>query len=176
VPIGDRRCADRGIRGVPIGTTQGTNRSTHKNGPICASQSSAPPLALVAPISKTKRAASRRPPKGTPDPNVTVLRNAYVQAFTEAKGIEPKFSEAQWGRAMRAFKELLEATRSPELAKTIIRRALADEWQRKNGCQPWEIVRDMNKFVGAQPTRKANGRTPVQPNYGVDIKAEVVQG
>ncbi len=159
VSNGDSGCVERGhVRNQEKEPREGTNGS--------ASQSSAGFTLAPAP-STTKRAASRkkRPnPEGDPDPRVTELRDFYVAEFRATKGAEP-FLGKQWPRAMKAFKELLDAAKDVELAKSIIRRALADEWHRQNRCQPWEIVADANKFIGTVPVRRIGHRGPItQPN------------
>jgi hypothetical protein len=114
-----------------------------------ASQSSAAPLALTHPTSKAKQAARRKTKQTeTSDPRVTELRDFYVSTYKATKGAEPVLTPRQWPRAMGAFKELLVAAKELQLAKSIIRKAFADEWQRERQCQPWEIVAAANKFVG----------------------------
>ena len=67
---------------------------------------------------------------------------------------------------MKAFAELLEATRSEERARLCIERTFTseDNFTRTKRCQPWEIATDANKLLADIPCRKPNGKAPRQPN------------
>lgn len=70
-----------------------------------------------------------------PDPRVTALRDHYVAEYERTKQSKPVLTAKQWPRAMRSFKELLEATKELDSAKRIVTRAFEDSWHRNNKCQ-----------------------------------------
>ncbi len=106
-----------------------------------------------------------------PDPRVTQLRDHYSAEYERAKRVPPKLGK-QWPRAMRALKDLLSELGDLDAAKRVITRNFADDWRRTNRCQPWEIVADLNKLQGDQPSpRKANGAQAPQ-HSGVDVGAK----
>lgn len=176
---------------TPVTTEEEEEEEEDQRDPDCAAQSATAPseqLALgVCDSSKPKpRKAARRtkkpesskskrstPETPPPDPRVTELRNLYVAEYEQAKSAKPVLAKSQWPRAMKAFKELLDAAKEIEPAASIIRRAFADEWHRQNRCQPWEIVADMNKLIGASPApRKFNGPRELQSREGApDLEA-----
>ena len=121
-----------------------------------------PALKLVPPESKPKpKTKPKTKPKSKtkqPDPRVVPLRNFYVAEYRRANAdAEPALSENQWGRAMRAFGVLLQATKSDERARLCIARTFADPWRRSKAVQPWEIAADANKILadnGAPPNAR----------------------
>jgi hypothetical protein len=82
------------------------------------------------------------------------LRQHYGSEFQIRKGVPHKLAPGQGGRYARAAADLL-AGFGFEEAKTIVSRALADEWQRSNAPELWAIAKAANKFRGNPPPAKA---------------------
>lgn len=125
------------------------------------------PRGAAASIGSPKRAARARAggPQRETDPRVLPLRDYYVERYRAAnQGAEPALSRQSWGRAMRAFAELLDAAKSEERARLCIERtfASADAFTRRR-CQPWEIAADANKLLAERP---ATAKTWVQRGGG----------
>lgn len=115
-------------------------------------------------IAPREAAAHTKPPRARKtkqqthqaDPRLLPLRDFYVERYQAAnQGAEPAFSRQTWGRAMRAFADLLEAAKTDERARLCIERTFADLWRRSNACQPWEIARDANKLLALGGPAKA---------------------
>lgn len=151
----------------------GFHRSREATSPVTGGRSHRSPVSGLDPrsdprsrseeITPRETAASTTPkrrgahkPEREPDPRVLPLRDYYVERYKDANdGAEPAFSRQAWGRAMRAFAELLEATKSDERARLAIERtfASADAFTRRR-CQPWEIAADANKLLAERQQAK----------------------
>ncbi len=108
------------------------------------------------PVSIARETAARtKPPRARKtkqthqaDARVLPLRDYYVERYRAAnQGADPALGPQGWGRAMKAFAELLGAAKSEERARLCIERTFADPWRRSNACQPWEVARDANKLL-----------------------------
>ena len=107
------------------------------------------PFALVpsAPSPpKRKRRASSNKGERAANPDVPRLRNCWVEAFKAATGGKPTLTRAQWPRAMRAFREILDVV-DFDRAASAIRNALSDDWTRAHRPLPWEIGVDLSKHL-----------------------------
>lgn len=132
------------------------------------------PRETAASTSPKRRRPSK--PEREADPRLLPLRDFYVARYQAAnQGAAPAFSRATWGRAMRAFAELLDAAKSDERARLCIERTFSspDAFTRRR-CQPWEIATDANKLLADTPRK---GQPWVQRGGGErDLDAAVRRG
>lgn len=122
--------------------------------------------------SKKPKKRSKSKIEDPPDPRVTQLRDHYVAEYLRTQHAQPIFDKGQWGRAMKAFKSLIEATKDLERSKRIVSEAfVTEQWDCRGKIQPWEILGNANKLNGAKPSppRKTNGYSP--QHSGVDVIA-----
>lgn len=143
----------------------------------CAPQSDPPPLTLECQPSKPERKAQpnrkrSKPSKAeaAPDPRVTQLRDHYVSEYQRTQHADPVIAPSQWGRAMKALKSLLEASKDFERAKHIVTEAFVTElWDCRGKFQPWEILANANKLNVAKPGPRKSYNQPARQHNGVDV-------
>ena len=82
----------------------------------------------------------KQPVKGADE-----LKLHYVAEFERTRGEGPEFGK-QWGRAVKAFGELV-AMRGLERAKRIVTTALQEDQRYMRRINPWEIAEDSNKHL-----------------------------
>jgi hypothetical protein len=156
----------------PKGPIEGTNEGTSS-----ASASEAGPFALSSPSAEQPPEAPKRKPKATTqrtDPEHGAKHAKvvayYFETFERKRGSKPPFDGAD-GKAVSRL--LAKCGGDAERACAAIVGAFADDWTAAR-TSIRAIASDPAKFIGARP-RRSNGTTPTQPNYGVEIKAEVIE-
>lgn len=131
-----------------------------------ASQNSAAPLTLTS-VPAEKRTTRAKKPKGENGPAHATVVAFYFEVYERRRGTKPPFDGADGTAVSRLLGKV---GGDADRACAAITGAFADDWTAQR-TSIRAIASDPAKYLGAQPSR-AN-RTPVQPNHGIEIDAEI---
>jgi hypothetical protein len=168
--------ADR-IRGVKLTgskTPKGQLRDKEGTNSASTSDAGSSTASLFSTNATPKLKAPRKPKARHPDPANGAKHRAlvafYFEAFERKRGSKPIGFDGADGRAIS---KLLDKCKGEvEQASTVITNALAS-WK-GDTVTIRQIAANPSEFASAQ--KRPNGRTPTQPNYGVNVNAEIVEG